>query len=154
MKVCSKCSVEKEEKEFRFKNKELNILHAHCKLCACIYGNAFYKRNRKERIAVSAKRVPIVRLRDTKFIVEYLFSHPCIDCGESDPLVLDFDHVKGNKYKNITSMLGIYSQENILKEIDKCAVRCSNCHRRKTAKQCNWKKIQVIEEFMRRKPID
>ena len=54
----------------------------------------------------------------------------CVDCGETNPLVLDFDHVEGEKIMNISDMaLPSYSRETIMKEIDKCEVRCSNCHR-------------------------
>ena len=54
----------------------------------------------------------------------------CIDCGETNPLVLDFDHVEGEKIMNISDMARTsYSRETIMTEIDKCEVRCSNCHR-------------------------
>ena len=59
-----------------------------------------------------------------------------MDCGEDNPLVLDFDHVAGKKVMNISDMSRTcYSRETIMKEIDKCEVRCSNCHRIVTAKR-------------------
>ena len=62
----------------------------------------------------------------------------CADCGEKDPVVLEFDHVR-DKEKDVSLLLaGGYSLERILKEIDKCVIRCANCHRRKTAKDQNW----------------
>lgn len=60
----------------------------------------------------------------------------CVDCGEGNPLVLDFDHVMGKKIMNISDMSRTcYSRETIMKEIDKCEVRCANCHRIVTAKR-------------------
>ena len=60
----------------------------------------------------------------------------CIDCGESNPLVLDFDHVRGNKKMCISNMVrNSYSIETIQKEIEKCEIRCSNCHRIVTHKR-------------------
>ena len=57
----------------------------------------------------------------------------CIDCGQSDIRVLDFDHVHGKKVANVSDMVnGSYSIGAIKKEIRKCEVRCSNCHRIKT----------------------
>ena len=54
----------------------------------------------------------------------------CVDCGETNPLVLDFDHVRGNKTMCISNMVrNCYSIESIKKEIKKCEIRCSNCHR-------------------------
>lgn len=57
----------------------------------------------------------------------------CIDCGIKDWRVLDFDHVRGEK-KDILAYIGHrrYSITTIMEEIDKCEVRCANCHRIKT----------------------
>lgn len=57
----------------------------------------------------------------------------CVDCGESDTRVLDFDHVIGKKVANVSDLVnGSYSIEKIKEEIRKCEIRCSNCHRIKT----------------------
>lgn len=66
-------------------------------------------------------------------IYEYLLVHPCVDCGESDPIVLEFDHVRGTKKKNVSRMAcgSTYSWTAIKIEIDKCDIRCANCHRRR-----------------------
>ena len=75
--------------------------------------------------------------RDIKkvFVLEYLLTHPCVDCGETDIRVLDFDHVdpalkKGNVAS--ISQSGNCSLKTLIAEIAKCMVRCSNCHRKKT----------------------
>lgn len=69
-------------------------------------------------------------------LFEYLQHHPCSDCGESDPLVLEFDHVLGEKRYNLGDLPSRYSSwETIQAEIAKCEVRCANCHRRITAKR-------------------
>jgi len=60
----------------------------------------------------------------------------CVDCGETNPVVLDFDHVRGEKIKCISDMTrGGYSIKTIQEEIDKCEIRCSNCHRVATYKR-------------------
>ena len=62
----------------------------------------------------------------------------CVDCGQSDARVLDFDHVSGEKVGNVSDMVnGSYSIEAIKEEIRKCEVRCSNCHRIKTIERRN-----------------
>lgn len=76
------------------------------------------------------------RLRNLQYIVDYLKQHPCVDCGESDPVVLEFDHIGDKEYD--VSKLNHSSFETLLEEIAKCEVRCANCHRRKTAKQFNY----------------
>jgi hypothetical protein len=71
-------------------------------------------------------------------VYEYLLEHPC-ECGESDPVVLEFDHDdKTEKSYTISKMIGKISNETLMKEIEKCTVRCANCHRRRTAEQFGW----------------
>lgn len=66
-------------------------------------------------------------------ILLYLSKHPCVDCGEDDVLVLEFDHVRGKKLYGVASMKHSHPWKMIAKEIRKCEVRCANCHRRRTA---------------------
>lgn len=76
--------------------------------------------------------------RNRKFIYNYLLQNPCVDCGEVDPRVLEFDHVEA-KTANISELLcSVVSIEKLVNEISKCEVRCANCHRRKTSIQQNW----------------
>jgi len=84
----------------------------------------------------SARKVRIYkyRIRNRVAVAEYLASHPCIDCGENDPVVLEFDHVAGEKWKAISVLIMEGSALPVLlEEIAKCVVRCANCHRRRTA---------------------
>ena len=39
------------------------------------------------------------------FILDHLTSHPCVDCGGADPIVLEFDHVRGVKLMSISDMI-------------------------------------------------
>ena len=56
----------------------------------------------------------------------------CTDCGVTNPIVLDFDHLKDKKY-NISRMIHDgFSWAAIKKEIAKCEVVCANCHRIRT----------------------
>ena len=67
---------------------------------------------------------------------EYFEQHPCIDCGETDPICLDFDHRNPReKHKTVSAMIMSGNSIKVLiAEIEKCDVRCSNCHRRRHAK--------------------
>ena len=68
--------------------------------------------------------------RNRDFIKNYLKTHPCIDCGNSDIRVLEFDHVRGIKSGNIShSIRNNWSIDKIKEEIKKCEVRCCNCNR-------------------------
>jgi len=60
--------------------------------------------------------------------------HPCVDCGECDPIVLQFDHTRGKKFNIGDAGRKGLSLPVVLREISKCEVRCANCHQRKTAR--------------------
>lgn len=81
------------------------------------------------------------RRRNHLRLLDYLSTHPCVDCGEADPVVLEFDHIdRANKKQDITRMVtGMhYGWERIVEEIAKCVVRCANCHRKKTYREAGW----------------
>jgi hypothetical protein len=57
-------------------------------------------------------------------------------------LALEFDHVRGTKYLNISQLVGTHrALQLIINEIDKCDVRCCNCHRIKTSHQLGYHKL-------------
>jgi hypothetical protein len=75
------------------------------------------------------------RLRErTEVLLAYFKAHPCRDCGETDPVVLEFDHLRDKRF-NIGGRLAYYNWDRILEEIAKCDVVCANCHRRRTARR-------------------
>jgi hypothetical protein len=67
-------------------------------------------------------------------LIEYFAEHPCADCGETDPVVLEFDHLSDKSF-NIGAKLTNYTWKAILAEIEKCEVVCGNCHKRRTARR-------------------
>lgn len=142
MKKCTKCKLPKDESEFAFKSKELQTLHAECKICSSARHRAIYAANREKQSARSNVKNKIKREKlapiNKKLMLEYLKEHPC-ECGETRPMCLDFDHrdQKTKKYM-IAHMLQDYEWSKIIVEIDKCDVRCANCHRVRTSKQLNW----------------
>lgn len=76
------------------------------------------------------------RQENKRLAMDYLAVHPCVDCGETDLVVLEFDHQRDKSFevgRAISSSCRSWAR--ILQEIAKCEVRCANCHRRKTAKQ-------------------
>jgi len=80
----------------------------------------------------------------------YLRDHPCVDCGISDPLVLEFDHVSGMKRASVSQLTRqALPTKTIDEEIGKCQVRCANCHRRRTA--LSWpsatRRAKGVKEF-------
>ena len=126
---CTKCRKRKKLDEFSWKNKAKGWRSSWCKSCVNEARMNIYKGNKtKHRRYQNERRVGIQqKARD------YLSSHPCVDCGEDDVVVLDFDHVRGKKVDDVNRLIWRgFSWENVKKEIEKCEVRCANCHRRAT----------------------
>jgi hypothetical protein len=84
-----------------------------------------------EQARIQKERLLLTR---TQYLLEYFRGHPCLDCGEHDPVVLEFDHLR-DKLFSIGQELSRRSWPSILAEIEKCQVVCANCHRRRTARR-------------------
>lgn len=91
---------------------------------------AHYQANKQRYRASNARRIRAAQ----ELVGAYLLTHPCADCGQGDPLCLDFHHLSE---KTLTISQLIFSRRRSLTalrdEIDKCIVLCANCHRRRTA---------------------
>lgn len=141
-KVCHRCG---KLEEFARNTTHSSGLQSACKKCRKITSRAYYQENRNAQVG----RVAATRRKRASQLLEYLSTKKCQDCIESDPIVLEFDHVRGVKRTEISVMvLNGFSWESILLEISKCEIRCANCHRRKTMKerkQFRWRKTMLPE---------
>jgi hypothetical protein len=72
-----------------------------------------------------------LRIERGQLILDFLRDHPCADCGEEDPIVLEFDHLADKEF-DISQGHVDHAWERVLAEIAKCEVVCANCHRRRT----------------------
>jgi hypothetical protein len=142
MKKCSRCNETKPLDEFQKRSKNKDGRTGMCKPCKRDYDNSHYLAHpdRKNYIKENRRKA---RNSATQYIYEYLTKHPCVDCGESDVIVLEFDHVSDDKRASVSNLKrsSLYA---VKLEIEKCEVRCANCHRRKTAKQFGWDRQATI----------
>jgi len=136
MKICSRCKLEKNLSDFNKNKARSDGYNTFCKDCNKNYQKQHYLLNKDTYKSDNINR----RLELQQFAYDYLKEHSCVDCKESDPVVLDFDHIS-DKISAISVMThNVVSVEKLKSEIAKCEVRCANCHRRKTAKDQNWYK--------------
>ena len=139
MKKCNHCGEFKHEDEFYFRWKNLGIRQPTCKKCKSKFDKRYYEGRSEQHIKTVKEQKAIRRDAARIYISDYLSTHPCVDCGESDARVLEFDHVRGTKKLAVSQMIGRgYSIDAIQKEINKCEVRCGHCHRIKTIDERGW----------------
>lgn len=125
MRLCSTCK----------KNPVRSEKQYSCSSCHNKYQKEYYKKN-PDSINNSAKRRKI-KIRK---LLEKEKDKPCMDCGKKYPFyVMDFDHVKGKKLFNLSTVANRrFNIKQIVKEIKKCEVVCSNCHRIRTFKRLGY----------------
>lgn len=93
-----------------------------------LWNKKYYKENtEKEKKRIFGRRDDLV-----KWLKEYKSRLSCVICGENTPICLDFHH-KDKDTKEFT-LGGIrrhgWGLEKMKKEIEKCIVLCSNCHKK------------------------
>ena len=141
-KCCTRCGKLKELSAYTFKDLAKRVLHSYCRECHAKWNRGHYERNKAIYVATARKNNAIYIAENLRRLVEYLADHPCVDCGERDPLVLDFDHRDPSTKRMAVGSLIRYGSWPLLEaEIAKCDVRCANDHRRRTAQQFGWRKV-------------
>lgn len=125
MKICTRCHKEKSESEFHIKTH--GKLSPECKECHREYVRLHYKNNKNYYLEKAKKQ----REKTRDWYEKYKASVSCETRGENHPATLDFHHRQpSKKEKCISTMISESSLAAIKREIKKCKVLCSNCHRK------------------------
>jgi hypothetical protein len=122
--------------DFNMRRSSPDGLQARCRACS----REWYVHNRLVHMARVRDRNKRVRAEHQERLAEYLLDHPCVDCGEADLRVLELDHDDpAEKVANVGRLVTLsLPWSTVLAEIEKCSVRCANCHRRRTAEAFGW----------------
>lgn len=142
MRLCHICKEHKSESEFNRNSSRADGLQVRCKPCDSEMSQAYYRTHRERQLANIAGNKKRRFLDRREKLTAYLDEHPCVDCGESRIECLEFDHL-GDKVANISTAIRNWSWTRLLTEIEKCEVRCANCHRVRTAQQQGWYGVLV-----------
>lgn len=144
---CSRCRKWKPIDAFPVKERDRGTRRSYCWDCCRAYGREHYLLNRDAYRERAQRRR--VRYRDACQVMayEYLLTHPCVDCGEADPVVLDFDHRdRSTKTQEVSWFIRRRDLAGLAAEIAKCEVRCANDHRRKTARELGYTRWLARDE--------
>lgn len=119
---------------------EDTINRSWCRPCKQAYDRGYHDRTRERRNELKRASQSTLRAARRAHVREYLRTHPCVDCGETDIVVLEFDHLDPTtKTASVSrAMNANWTIAKIEAEMAKCVVRCANCHRRRTAKQFGY----------------
>lgn len=149
-KTCSKCNVTKPIDNFHKDRRLKSGVTARCKTCLCEYKRAYYA-SPKGKAAVTAyneihkeKRSAYSKeysrkYRDAQFKnkrkLEFCLykGGTCSECGfvatEETIAAFDFHHTNPLEKEHTPSDMLMLKKSKVLKELDKCVLLCSNCHR-------------------------
>lgn len=139
-KRCCTCHEHRPLTDFNARAAAADGLQARCRDCS----RQWYLANRDAHRARVRRRSTAVKRDYKRRIGEHLLAHPCVDCGEADVRVLDFDHLDAaQKRADIATMVNAGGRwSDIELEIAKCEVRCANCHRRVTSDRAlDWRAV-------------
>jgi hypothetical protein len=175
--MCGGCGVTHPNDDFAFKSASTGKRHSRCRACTRQLSQQHYQENKRDYLARNRRNNPLQRNANRTFVMQYLLEHPCVTCGECDPVVLEFNHVDpATKTGNVCDMVhSRVSLARIQLEIEKCEVLCANCHQRHTTTQrlvhyklilaqnsriefasrrmaADWRNIRIVLEFLRTAP--
>jgi hypothetical protein len=143
--LCCMCHEWKPETDFAFRSIKTGKRQSHCRKCHAAYRREHYLKNREAYVARESARMSSYRIENRALIRAYLSAHPCVDCGETDIVLLEFDHIDPKtKTAEVALLLAGRRWKRVLEEIEKCVVRCVACHRRRTAAQFNWQTTVLL----------
>jgi len=146
-KRCPKCLVGKSIYEFATRGVKPYRPSSYCRECQRVYCRAHYARNKVEHNTRRRKHQREYARRNRQLFKAFLVGKTCVDCGNANPVVLEFDHVRGRKQYEVSIMISAgFAWRRVLAEIAKCEIRCANCHRIKTAAQFGWRGRRCDED--------
>src|SRR5687768_7722492 len=105
--ACRECGEELDftSENFSWRNKSKGQLHYACKSCEKKHRLGYYAAHKTKYIKLATIRKNQQIKANQQFLLTYLRNHCCVDCGECDLRVLDFDHVRGVKRTTINVMM-------------------------------------------------
>ena len=152
MRRCDRCGELKGVADFGWRRKNgAQRQDNYCRECRAQYKREHYEKHKELYVERSRRRNKLLAAERAKFMVELFRARPCVDCGETDPLVLEFDHLVEKKF-NVGAGMRERSLQSVRDEIAKCEVVCANCHRRRTYIRAGCVRLAIAHRDARAQP--
>jgi hypothetical protein len=125
-KICNKCGRIKPLDAYYKAARNRGGRYHTCKKCKQEIDAKYYHSSDKKKLKIKERQV-----ENQRRVEDYKRLKGCLSCSECEPIALDFHHRDANsKEFTISHSSKRFSWERILREIEKCDVLCSNCHRK------------------------
>lgn len=131
MKTCSICKESKKDDCFHIRSVKhgKTLRNTYCIPCQKVYHRKHYIANKDKY----KKKAFLYKKETKRTISEFKEGKMCCDCLKIyPPWVMDYDHREDEIKLNEVSRLAGVSISKAMKEIEKCDLVCSNCHRQRT----------------------
>ena len=100
LRECGRCHELKPIEQFNWRRRERGQRDNMCRPCRAAYHREHYLKNKQRYIDQAHARKAARSPRDGPSTCSGTSpSHPCVDCGETDPLVLEFDHLADKAFE-------------------------------------------------------
>jgi len=146
-KRCYMCKEWKPLTEFHRHRGQRDGRQNRCRDCNIAQAKLAHARDPERARARIKKRADRMREANHRALFAYLLDHPCVDCGEADPVVLQFDHLRDKKFNVSKLANSAVPFERVLAEIRKCEVVCANCHQRRTCMRIDGYRVRLLREI-------
>lgn len=125
-KKCKNCKILKDSSDFHLCKGSKDGLQNRCKPCAIKRATEHYLHH-KHDFKCRTKKLTDLYKHTVGLIKE---QYGCFNCGLKNYKCLDFHHTNPlEKDFSVSTLTSCKSTKNIVNEINKCIVTCSNCHR-------------------------
>ena len=137
MKLCSGCGQVKALSEFHKNRGRKDGVNSYCKTCRAVIDHARYEAKVGRSVPRHPQRSELTR---KAWLISLKAGKPCTDCGRIFPhQVMQWDHRPGTeKLGEISGEFRKRTREEILAEIAKCDLVCTNCHAIRTFSRSGW----------------
>lgn len=145
MKLCTRCGQVKPLSAFAKNAARKDRAHSRCKACRAEIDHERYE----VKVGRAVPREPQRSERGrTAWMASLKEGRPCTDCGQVFPSqVMQWDHLPGHeKLGDISVAFWGRTREEVLAEIAKCDLVCTNCHTIRTFERNGWAKRWTLEE--------
>ena len=140
-KLCTDCKKILPLDQFSKNKQKKDGLNYRCKTCQRIYFKNHYQNNKQYYIDKAFEQTnKFLEIIDD--VKQNKLKGGCSVCGAYHPAILDFHHIDPTKKDFTIAQSRTKSKEKFLKELDKCIVLCSNCHR-----VLHWRERQKNREI-------